>query len=325
MRLGYGIVKLIEVKMSDSQVKFNYIITIHNKEKLIKDVLLSVMNSARAESWIYPVLDGCTDGSEAIIDEIISSYPDVNIKKLYAPDVHELKSINIGLRGANQDGEIYNIILQDDVLLQDTDLEKKCVALYRSINNLGIVSFRHGGNISRGLIQKTAITDPLSDYIENECGHNPHAVSVLRNGFFVFREIAIKSPICIPSKVIREIGIPDENYAPWDDIAYCYKVSQAGYSNGVFALDFRSDVDWGTTREKIQVVKIDKVQQKNLNLFRRQNPTLSNLDSHKYGTRKVQIFESNRQYPFNFSTFLKGLYHKVAYPIKHQLKVLLHK
>ena len=311
--------------MSNSPIKFNYIITIHNKEKLIKDVLLSVMNSAGANSFIYPVLDGCTDGSEAIIDEIIASYPNVNIKKLYAPDVHELKSINIGLTNVNQAGEGYNIVLQDDVLLQDADLEKKCAALYQSIPDLGIVSFRHGGNISRGLIRKTSITDPLSDYIENECGHNPHAVSVLRNGFFVFREVVIKSPICIPSKVVREIGIPDESYAPWDDIAYCYKVSQAGYSNGVFAVDFRSDVDWGTTREKVQVVKIDKVQQKNLALFRTQNPELSKLDGNKYSTRKIQIFESNRQYPFNLKDLVRKLYVKLTYPIKHALKVLLAK
>ena len=48
---------------------FNYIITIHNKEHLIRKVLNGVKNSMTENSVIYPVLDGCTDNTEHVIDE----------------------------------------------------------------------------------------------------------------------------------------------------------------------------------------------------------------------------------------------------------------
>ena len=125
--------------MQTKNAFFNYIITIHNKQELIKEVILGVINCAGPESYIYPVLDGCTDQSEAVIDDIIKAYPSVKIVKLHAGDIHELKSINIALNHASQHGEGYNIILQDDVILKDRDLEKKCSYLYHSFTNLGIV------------------------------------------------------------------------------------------------------------------------------------------------------------------------------------------
>ena len=66
-----------------------------------------------------------------------------------------------------------------------------------------------------------------------------------REGHVAFREIAIKSPICIPSYVINQVGLPEEVYAPWDDIAYCYKISLAGFRNAIYALPFQSEVQWG--------------------------------------------------------------------------------
>ena len=275
--------------MRDQDIHFNYIITIHNKEYLIGDVMLGVINSAGKNSHIYPVLDGCTDHSEDIIDEVIQYYPDVKITKLYATDVHELKTINIGLNYASQQGEGYNIILQDDVLLLDADLERKCINLYKQFEQLGIVSFRHGGNISRHLLYEEHSLNPLQDYIQTACGHFPDPEYHMPLGSFTFREAVIKSPVCIPFKIIRELGTPDEKYAPWDDIAYAFTVSSAGYANGVYAINFQSDVNWGTTRNTIQQFEIEQVQSKNLALFRELHPNISSLDVNKYNNKVFLI------------------------------------
>lgn len=277
--------------MLENLTSFNYIITIHNKEELIRNVMISVIQTAGPESHIYPVLDGCTDSSEFIIDELIELYPENKITKLFANDVHELKSINIGLESANQNGAGYNIILQDDVILQDLTLEETCIHLYNRFDHLGIVSFRHGGNLSRELIYDESILTPFQDYIQNECGHFPSSKPILSIGHFVFREIAIKSPICIPFKIVRDLGIPDEDYAPWHDIAYCYKISEAGYRNGVIAINYLSDVYWGSTRTKIQKFDVDQVETKNLALFRIQNPNILPLDTKKYPNKQYVIFE----------------------------------
>ena len=105
--------------------RFNYIITIHNKQDLIRDVLICVLMCCRDNSHIYPVLDGCTDQTEEIIDEIITTFSHIPITKVYMSNVHEILSINAGLRAANQEGDGYNIILQDDVMLRDFMWETK--------------------------------------------------------------------------------------------------------------------------------------------------------------------------------------------------------
>ena len=276
--------------MQAKSIPFNYIITIHNKQDLINKVLLSVIQCAGPDSCIYPVLDGCSDDTELIIDNLIAAYPETKIKKLFANDVHELKAINIGLNSANQFGDGYNIILQDDVVLNDMELERKCIYLYRVFNNLGIVSFRHGANLDRSRIYDQNNDIAFSAYVQSECGHYPDPVNTINIGTFTFKEIAIKSPICIPCKVVLEVGPPDERYAPWDDIAYCWKVSEAGYANGVFALNFISDVDWGTTRTKTQLFEPGEVIAKNIALFRFDHLSLPDLDQKKYDNRRYQLF-----------------------------------
>lgn len=277
--------------MPSKNICFNYLITVHNKENLIRDVILGVLNAAGPCSTIYPILDGCTDLSEYIIDELICANPDRKIVKLFADDVHELKAINVGLRSADQAAEGYNIILQDDVILQDAELEKKCLLLYQSFDHLGILSFRHGANISRTQIHDERIFMPTKNYIQNQCGHHIDYQKILRNGLFTFRELAMKSPICIPCKIIREQGIPDEVYAPWDDLAYCYRISQAGYANAVFALNFSSEIDWGSTRTKKQKTDPGKVMIANLKTFKSRHPNIPPLDQKKYDNRIYKAWE----------------------------------
>ena len=277
--------------MTKQEIKFNYIITIHNKQNLIKEVIMGIIHSAGTNSYIYPVLDGCNDSSEAMLDELIKAYPSLRITKLYANDVHELKSINIGLKAADQTGQGYNIILQDDVILSDKNLENKIISLYRTFRQLGILSFRHGGNISRDQFHdQHSFEFPLTDYIQNQCGHYPNPKQTLKTGFFTFKEVAIKSPICIPCKIISALGTPEEKYAPWDDMAYCYKVSDSGYSNGVLAINFLSDVSWGTTRNKKQKFNVERVMVENLKTLRRQYPELPPLDTQRYSGKQYQIF-----------------------------------
>lgn len=253
---------------------FNYIITIHNKEHLITEVLNGIKKCAGNNSKIYPVLDGCTDNSESIIDQFKIENPDLNIIKVYENDVHELLAINAALRVICHDNECQlNIILQDDVVLNDPLLEKHFEILFsRFQGRLGVVSMRHGGDLSSFLLDKKSIIFPIKNYVETVFGHGVSGkLRDLAEGSFVFKDIAIKSPICIPSYMIKKIGIPDEEYRPWDDIAYCYKSLQDGFKNGVLSIPFISDKDWGTMRKKSQQKKHDEIVLRNLEIFRNVN------------------------------------------------------
>src|SRR5690242_7148914 len=230
---------------------FNYIITIHNKEDLIERVMNAVIKCCNEKSFIYPVLDGCTDKSEEIVDKIIKENPSVAITKIIVNDVHEILSINAALKGSNQSIEGYNIILQDDVILSDQQIEKKVVQLYKKMGpQLGYVSFRLGANLKPDILQSTEGA-PFKDYIENAFGHGTPKSKVLFPGQFAFRKVAIKSPVCIPTLIVNKYGFLDENLSPCfhDDTEYCLRMLLAGYKNGVFGIEFHSELEWGGTRK----------------------------------------------------------------------------
>ena len=231
---------------------FNYIITIHNKEDLLQKVLTGVVKCCGPNSVVYPVLDGCTDASEAITDEIIRDNPNVPIHKLYENNVHEILSINAALKVADQSKPGYNIILQDDVILADETLEEQVQKLYGATNgSLGYVSFRMGADLAADRLTR-GNTFAFDNYVENAYGPGLIKNDPLLPGQFAFRQIAIKSPVCIPTAVINRFGLLDEKLVPCchDDVEYCLRMLGHGYQNGVYGLKLFSDVDWGTTRRK---------------------------------------------------------------------------
>lgn len=249
--------------------RFNYIITIHNKEKLIENVISAALMCCRDNSHIYTVLDGCTDNTELIIDHIIKKFAGVPITKIYTPDVHEIKSINAGLKAANHQGEGYNIILQDDVILADFLIENKISKLYQWAGpNLGYLSLRLGANFKKDAYATDDAT-PYIDYVENAYGHGIKDAKVLLPGHFAYRTVGIKSPACIPFKLIRELGIIDERLAPYchDDLEYSIRAIQNGYFNGVFSIRFYSDIEWGGTRT-IPHPEMNQIIYRNMNLVR---------------------------------------------------------
>jgi len=248
---------------------FNYIITIHNKEDLIHDVLVATLLCCGPQSKIFAVLDGCTDNTEAILDRFTQHFQDVPLVKLYAPDVHEILSINTGLRAAPQEGEGYNIILQDDVVLADLNMESKIRQLYAWGNGtLGFVSFRLGGNFAPDALSSAA-SAPLTDFVENAYGHGNPGTEVLLPGRFAYRTVPIKSPICLPTSIVRQVGLLNEDLAPYmhDDTDLAIRTTLAGYRNGVFALRFYSELKWGGTRINPHP-ELPKIAKRNMNKIR---------------------------------------------------------
>jgi len=272
---------------------FNYIITIHNKEDLIGDVLNSVIKCCGQHSFIYPVLDGCTDKSEKIIDEITRRNPQIPVRKIKVNDVHEILSINEGLRQSDQSVDGYNIILQDDVIISDFLIEKKVVFLFEKIGKqLGYLSFRLGANLKKNVLE-SGEGSPFKDYIENAFGHGIDKSKMLLPGQFAFRSIAIKSPVCIPTGIIRQYGLLDENLSPCfhDDTEYCLRLLKDGYKNGVFGLGYQSDLEWGGTRRKPNP-ELQKSIKKNMDHIRQKyRPEISKIISFPQENEVINIDE----------------------------------
>ncbi|MEO6289140.1 MAG: glycosyltransferase family 2 protein [Ginsengibacter sp.] len=287
---------------------FNYIITIHNKEDLIEDVMNAVIRCCNVNSFIYPVLDGCTDRSEEIIDKVIQENPWVKIKKIHTPDVHETKSINAGLLNSDQSGHGYNVILQDDVIIDDFKLEEKIEYIYNwSKKPLGTISFRMAANFKKDWLTNKE-SAPFKNFVENIYGHGAPGTKLILPGQFNYRAFPFKSPVCIPCELINQFGMLEEQLSPhtYDDLEYSLRLIKAGYRNGVFAIKFHSRKEWGGTRRTPQNV-LD-VQERNINFVRNCYANLADekelygVDSKTYNTIYYSMWKFSPQNIFTIIT-----------------------
>lgn len=242
----------------DNDIPFNYIITIHNKEEILDQVLAGVAASAGSAARIIPVLDGCNDGSESIARHFAAN-SGIETRIVTAPDVHEIKSINIGLREAKPG---YCVVLQDDVILQEPLLEDKVYSLCEEYRQrLGYISFRLAADVrSTDLLRRlrlvpkwglVALSPMVKDY--NHVGSPQEELDVRRvnYGEFHTRMVGIKSPICLTPELRACAPYLDEDFAPYcyDDVDMSLCALEHGLINGLFPIKFRSESEWGGTRK----------------------------------------------------------------------------
>ncbi len=240
-----------------SSKKFNYIVPIFNKEDILQDTLIAIEKCASDHSNIIMIVDGCTDNSEAIVDDF-SRNSSHKTQKILMPNVHMLLSVNEGLK---QVKEGYSVIMQDDIILKDLDFEKKIVELYNSINHLGVISLRYGSNIGY-----TSIFDRIKKLtldcmiVETDFIKSPDDYADYQTGEyekFYPRMSAINGPNIIPWNLLTKIGSFDKNLAPYgfDDPEYCLRALEHGFINGLFPLKYESEIEWGGTRRSKSFIK----------------------------------------------------------------------
>lgn len=274
--------------------RFNYIVTIHNKEDLIEKVVMSLLLCMRGNSHIYAVLDGCTDRTEQIVDGLIDYYTGIPITKIITNDVHEIRSINAGLRQVPID-DGFNISLQDDVIIADYNFEQKVEALYAHYGKrLGYVSFRLAANLRPGKRGELSIVQ--EDKVESIYGHGFRDATIVKPGHIAFRMAAIKSPTCIPSYLLQEIGLLDEDLAPysWDDHEYSIRALKKGYINALYPIKFISKIEWGGVR-RTPHPKMGEYYARNTRLIYRKHKVF--LDNYRIGEQMRSCEEFGEMRP----------------------------
>ena len=238
---------------------FNYVVTVHNKEALLPDVLSGVEEAASEGARVIIVLDGCTDGSAAVAERFQAGST-LDVQLVEAPDVHEVKAINIGLR---QTRPGYCIILQDDVVLCEPNLENMIRALCDDHNGaIGFISLRLATNLKPTSIadrlkwflrtRRVQYLSPMTDDHQTVAAKHEHLdVAKVPYGVFVPRMVGIKSPVCITPELRRLEPLLDEQFAPYcyDDYDLSIRSLRAGLVNGLFAVHFKSELEWGGTRQ----------------------------------------------------------------------------
>lgn len=234
-------------------MKSYFITPVFNKENMIGKVLEGIAQSVSGAYTAIFIIDGCTDKSE----EIIKSYNNPNVVLLHAPNVHEIKSLNIGLSyirdNCNPSPNDLIFTVQDDVIIEEENIDTLFANLFEEYTDLGYMSFRLG-------VSMQLTGDSISEYnfVESEFGHWKQLglkhFQEIKHGELVEAEAVIRSPTCVLWKRYTEVGFYNDDLAPCgcDCQDFSIRMNMHGYRNGVYALKYRSDVGWGSTREKAE-------------------------------------------------------------------------
>ena len=229
-------------------MRVNYVVTIFNSQATLGSILDGIVKCHKYDGTIYTVLDGCTDGSEQVVDNRIKTFPNVHFVKLYTPNVHEIGALNAAYTRILSDGVAdYNFTVQDDDILDEPDLEDIVDNLYKRFKDrLGYLAFRIGTNIK--ISDDTVVYENLAENFY----HYGSGVPVKPYNL-VWRMLAVKSPACVPGFLLEKLGLIDEDLKPHmcDDHDYSLRAMKLGYENLMFPIHIITKIEWGASRRYV--------------------------------------------------------------------------
>ena len=231
------------------------ILTVHNKDFILLQVLESIKKYTTKNYELIVVLDGCSDASESILDNFIGENKNLKIKKIYTPDVFETKANNAGLKEAVGDKVI---IIQDDMIINEDDWNIRLQKPFDEFNDVFAVTasstFNYRFNQSSKHIQlkpeiDREIGDCWSDIFTYE-SHINRSQGLSRN-IFAVRNNVCRGPLMIDHSDLVKLNYFDEIFEPQDqdDADLCYRAfKELGKVVGAYWIDYISDISWGGTR-----------------------------------------------------------------------------
>lgn len=225
-------------------------LTIHNKGFLLERVLDGIKINTIGPYELVTVLDGCSDESEIVLDKFINSNPNIKIKKIYAPNVFEVKANNIAAK--NSEGD-YIIIIQDDMIIKEYGWNLR---MLKPINQFDDV-FAVTSCTAHDWIFNSESKDFYSDYFDGSRWsdillHTNHANrSNINRDTFAVRGSANRGPLLLTHSVFKSLNYFDEIFSPLDldDHDLMYRAYKKGYKSGCYWIYYESKIEWGGTRE----------------------------------------------------------------------------
>ena len=112
------------------------VLTVHNKDWLLSDVLDGIKKNTTGDYEIVIVLDGCGDKSEEIWKNFSQRNLHIKTKTVHTPDVFETKANNAGLKVCEGDKVI---IVQDDMVIKEVGWNKRLEMPFKYFNDVGIL------------------------------------------------------------------------------------------------------------------------------------------------------------------------------------------
>jgi glycosyltransferase involved in cell wall biosynthesis len=214
-------------------MKTTCLLTIHNKEILAQMVTNSLItNLSELNDQIIVVFDGCTDNSENIVKTILDKIHNKRIDYVYTDNVFETKANNAGLK------------------LVEKDFDLRMLQPFLNFNDVfAVTSFVAHNNVYNETTRQINYIDIARN---NECSRD----------IFYAREYANRGPLMYDYRDVVKLNFLDEYFAPqnYDDMDISMRAfKELGKVSGLYWIDYTSEPNWGTSRQKNQSLHNDLV------------------------------------------------------------------
>lgn len=226
------------------------ILTVHNKDYLLPQVLNGIKNNTIGNYELIIVLDGCTDKSSDIVNSFKNENKEIKIIITETPDVFETKANNFGLRLAS--GDIV-IITQDDIIITENGWNDRITKPFRVFNDVFAVTANCAHNWEINENSKHIFTNEDNGYEWSDILlHVDHAnKKTIPRNVFAIRQCVNRGPLAINHSDLKFLNYFDELFAPqdMDDHDLCFRMSEKlNKVVGCYWIEFISDIKWGGTR-----------------------------------------------------------------------------
>lgn len=225
------------------------ILTVHNKEWMIQQVLDGIVKFTEGDYELIVVLDGCVDKSFYMVEDYFYGKNTKHII-ITTPDVFETKANNIGLKNAKGD---YVIIVQDDMIIKEQGWNKRMQKPFDIFDDVFAVTSRTAHNWifnpnSTHVHMKEHLDNCWSDIVI----HTDHAEkNNIPRDIFAVRASVNRGPLMIDHNDLKKLNYLDEEFSPqdMDDHDLMYRMhKELGKVCGCYWIDFETKDEWGGTR-----------------------------------------------------------------------------
>jgi glycosyltransferase involved in cell wall biosynthesis len=230
------------------------IMPIFNQENIISNIIKGILdNSSDNVKELILIFDACTDDSLNNVLARLVEKPEWMDVKCFINDeeLYEVKCCNIGFKESKCQ---YSLNMQDDMLIQEKDFDKRLLKPFSVVPNLFAVSSRDAANVK-------IIGDRIDFYsLVGKDANSP------RNLFQV-RDIVNRGQILFDNEKLKELNYLDEDFAPFgqDDTEICIRAYKKGWVVGSYVINYDSPLEWGGTRKSWEISKLlEKSESKNM-------------------------------------------------------------
>ncbi len=254
--VGYGreIEKfLIDIRPGENEIVDSIVLTVHNQEGVIKDILAGIENNTTGKYELVIVLDGCTDNSEKDVLEYVnnSSLKSKTIIK-YTDNIYENRANNVGFKECS--GK-YVTIVQDDQLINEKGWNDRMHKPFIVFGDVFAVTGRTAHNLTLNpnsvhLGMEEDLDNCWCDILDNVDVAQDRTIS---RDVFAVRGTANRGPLMIDLEDLKKLNYLDEAYAPQqlDDHDLMFRMrKELGKVCGCYWIDFTSDPSWGASRKE---------------------------------------------------------------------------